>query len=277
MKVKLLLAALLMLSTATAVAESVTFRFEGQLNMTIGADIGCSIVVPSPWQGCVTVQADAPDMMPGDPATGLYDADYVEAVLGNCRLGSSDFGSYGWILVNNDWGGTQDWFEAALRFDPYAHGDISTLRVGQLFSDTSMSMFTSDAIPVLAETFDAADSKRIYVYAYNSDGSLIGKVHGSLDTYANDDLPCGVDTLLSNLIAQVIVLDLPTGLENNLVGKLQAALDALIEPKAPTFKPAIRMIEVFIDKVEAQSGNKIAEEDAAYLIEAAEAILAMLL
>ncbi len=67
----------------------------------------------------------------------------------------------------------------------------------------------------------------------------------------------------------VIDLDLPKGIENSLLAKLDAAQKA-------NDSVAINLLQAFIRTVEAQRGKQIPEADADTLIAAAEAIIAML-
>jgi hypothetical protein len=74
---------------------------------------------------------------------------------------------------------------------------------------------------------------------------------------------------IAMLVTMVIDLDLPEGISNSLLAKLEAAQKA----KDPV---AINLLHAFINAVEAQRGTQISAEDADYLITAAKAIIAML-
>jgi len=71
------------------------------------------------------------------------------------------------------------------------------------------------------------------------------------------------------LATMVIDLDLPKGISNSLLAKLDAAQKA-------NDSVAINLLQAFISAVEAQRGNQIPEADADTLIAAAEAIISML-
>jgi len=72
------------------------------------------------------------------------------------------------------------------------------------------------------------------------------------------------------LVDEVEALDLPAGIENSLVSKLENTIDSI--QKGQT-KAAVNKLEAFVNEVEAQQGNKIPQGDADDLIEAAQAII----
>jgi hypothetical protein len=74
--------------------------------------------------------------------------------------------------------------------------------------------------------------------------------------------PCDPDTLLTSLAESVQGLDLPAGLANSLLAKLDATTAG--------------SLAAFIHQVEAQAGKKIARDDADGLIAAAQAIVDLL-
>ena len=73
------------------------------------------------------------------------------------------------------------------------------------------------------------------------------------------------------LITEVESLDLPEGIQNSLVSKLDAAFDALERGKDDT---AVNKLKALINQVEAQRGKRISDADVDALIAAAEAIIA---
>jgi hypothetical protein len=68
-------------------------------------------------------------------------------------------------------------------------------------------------------------------------------------------------------------LNLQNGIENSLDAKLDAALQALDDINANNDAAAINAINAFINAVDAQRGNKIGEDDADDLIDAANNII----
>ena len=85
------------------------------------------------------------------------------------------------------------------------------------------------------------------------------------------------DESVENLVDTVVDLNIQEGITNSLDGKLNAALEALQDINEHNDVAAINSLEAFINAVEAQRGNKIADADADALIAAAQAIIATLL
>ena len=81
------------------------------------------------------------------------------------------------------------------------------------------------------------------------------------------------EELTGELIVEVESLDLPRGIENSLVSKLEGALDALDRGQD---NAAVNQLNAFINQVEAQRGKKISEADADALIAAAQEIIALI-
>ncbi len=78
------------------------------------------------------------------------------------------------------------------------------------------------------------------------------------------------------MIATVISLNLQQGISNSLDAKLGAALQAIDDINQNNDGAAINTLQAFINAVEAQSGDKIATEDADALIATAQAIIDLL-
>ena len=89
--------------------------------------------------------------------------------------------------------------------------------------------------------------------------------------------PLTPEEQLVTLIEDVIALDLPHGIENSLLAKLESALAKLQDGNPNNDGAAINKLEAFINEVEAQIGNHIPEEDAEMLIDAALDIIDLLL
>lgn len=75
------------------------------------------------------------------------------------------------------------------------------------------------------------------------------------------------------LIDKVVALELPAGIENSLVSRLQNAIDLFQKGRE---NPAMNMLGAFINEVEAQRGKEIPEADADALIALAQAIIEVL-
>ena len=79
--------------------------------------------------------------------------------------------------------------------------------------------------------------------------------------------------MLTHLVADIIALNLQTGLSNSLDAKLTAAFDALSDINEKNNGSAINRIHALIKEVEAQRGKKITDEQADELIAAALEII----
>jgi hypothetical protein len=82
---------------------------------------------------------------------------------------------------------------------------------------------------------------------------------------------------VTDLVADVIDLNLQQGLENSLDAKLDSVLSALDDINENNDVAAINSLGAFINAVEAQRGNKISDSDADTLIVAAQQIIDLLL
>jgi FlgD Ig-like domain/FIMAH domain len=99
---------------------------------------------------------------------------------------------------------------------------------------------------------------------------------GGGDDGGGDGEPDDPVVLLGDLIAQVLDLNLDSGIDNSLDAKLSVAYDALTDMQGGNDAAAVNLLEAFISEVEAQRGNQIPETDADALIANAQAILLLL-
>lgn len=108
--------------------------------------------------------------------------------------------------------------------------------------------------------------------AFTSDGSVAGAT------------PCGNGPvqppdpveLLQELVAEVMNLNLDSGVDNSLDSKLSVALGALQDMQSGNDGSAINLIQSFISEVEAQAGTQITQAVADQLVAEANAILQLL-
>ena len=82
--------------------------------------------------------------------------------------------------------------------------------------------------------------------------------------------------LMDGLSEDVFDLDLPEGISNSLQMKLDSATQVLEDENEHNDVAAINSLKAFTNAVEAQCGKKISEEDAGYLITAAQQIINIL-
>ena len=82
--------------------------------------------------------------------------------------------------------------------------------------------------------------------------------------------------LLIELSDNIDAINLPKGIANSLLAKLNTALEKLEDDNEKNDKAAINSLQAFINAVEAQRGKKISQENADGLIEAAQQIIDIL-
>jgi len=89
----------------------------------------------------------------------------------------------------------------------------------------------------------------------------------------NNILPVSPEQTISNLIDDVMSLNLQNGIENSLDSKLNATTGALQDIDENNNVAAINALQSFINAVKAQSGKKISKSNAQALIDATPAII----
>jgi len=82
--------------------------------------------------------------------------------------------------------------------------------------------------------------------------------------------------LLTELSNYINGVDIPKGIANNLLAKLNTALQKLADDNENNDIAAINSLRAFINAVEAQSGKKIPQENADNLIATAQQIIDIL-
>jgi hypothetical protein len=74
------------------------------------------------------------------------------------------------------------------------------------------------------------------------------------------------NSMITNLVGDVLLLNLLGGIENSLDAKLETAINALLDVNENNDVAACNSLQAFINAVEAQTGNKIPQADADNLI-----------
>lgn len=132
-----------------------------------------------------------------------------------------------------------------------------------------------------------ANERAVYVFFGDGTGSFMPAPENPIRVQTNATL-YGIATpphqngwivlapqeAIEQLILQVIDLDLPHGIENSLVSKLDAAINSLDRGRENAAK---NQLNAFINQVEDQRGSKISEEDADALIAAVQLVIDLLM
>jgi probable HAF family extracellular repeat protein len=84
------------------------------------------------------------------------------------------------------------------------------------------------------------------------------------------------EELLEDLVADVAMINIDSGISNQLDNKLDSAIDAFLAKNADQRNDAVKKMNGFINSVEAQRGKKISDAAADYLVSAAEGIIALM-
>lgn len=84
------------------------------------------------------------------------------------------------------------------------------------------------------------------------------------------------ESILNDLVSEVVDLNLNAGLDNALDSKLENVLAALDRARDNNTDSAINLLEAFINSVEAQRGKAISDADADSLIESANLVIQLL-
>ncbi len=102
-------------------------------------------------------------------------------------------------------------------------------------------------------------------------------VNGSVDIGAFEVAEAPPEEQIEDLIDQIQVeFDVPSGLENSLVAKLDSAIAVLNDSNPNNDGAAVNSLNAFANQVQAQSGKKLTVEEANALLDAVAEILALL-
>jgi len=115
-------------------------------------------------------------------------------------------------------------------------------------------------------------NRAVVGHKFRNDNLNIGPLIGSAHFFE----AASAEIQIQAVVANVVSLNLNTGIENSLDGKLNAALQALDDANSNNDQAAINSMIAFKNFVLAQSGNMIDAADAEELITAADEIIALL-
>ncbi len=141
------------------------------------------------------------------------------------------------------------------------------LRPGYTWLVNAVGSSTSHPNPTMVSTGTSPLGEPLYIFLATGDRNEQLLFHSiTLDG-------CGPENLIGNLIAFVESVVLHGGIENALVSKLENALASFETGNATA---AVNKLEAFKNQVEAQAGKKIDAGDAQRMLDAANAIIALL-
>ena len=100
---------------------------------------------------------------------------------------------------------------------------------------------------------------------------------GAIESWLRDAPFCeSAGNNLAQLIADVVALELPAGISSGVEARLAIVIEILSNPNIPNLTAAVRQLESIANLVEKQSGKKISEDEAAYLIDKLRQIIEQL-
>ena len=268
MKSTLFLFALLFAFSGFVNADEYKFGVEGWLttiNNQAPELIDCDLLVPPIlYQVCYSINSDATDHEPST-SVGLYAPTNVFVRIGDCSFVSDD---HIYELKNEGTNGDEVYLGALAPVDENHHWQI-----GVWAADTSPSNFVeSDDILPTAPDISLADRTEIVF-------SIMPEIQawGAIESWLRDAPFCeSAGNNLAQLIADVVALELPAGISSGVEARLAIVIEILSNPNIPNLTAAVRQLESIANLVEKQSGKKISEDEAAYLIDKLRQIIEQL-
>jgi hypothetical protein len=273
-------------STRPLLADDVTFQFRTTIDASpVGGPVNASLVAT------YTYDSNLQNGTGGfDTSSGFGSYAPIQMVL---QVGDQCVTATGEFLIGDNWGdGSEDGYD--VRFEGISRFDGSSAS-GQLFGlnveffrfvivDSQAAMFSSNAVPVSPDFAILADYQQIDMGLLNpktGEGFFLGFSE-------QEDTPPELKTpftltligdpvdLINDLEDDVVSLVLSQQLENGLLAKLDAALQALTDGTDNNDHVAINKLQDFINQVSAQQGKQISAADADLLIDVAEDIIGVL-
>ena len=178
--------------------------------------------------------------------------------------------------------------------DGFADLIVGAFRDDNNGTDSGSARVLSGFDGSVLHTFDGDSAGDIFGFSVSGAGDVDGDGFDDLIVGAPFDDNNGTDSgsarviaggpvvpltpveLLEQLMEDVVALNLNVGIENSLDAKLDAVFLALNDLNDNNDQAAISMLQAFITQVEAQSGIRISESDAAALIALAQATIDLL-
>jgi hypothetical protein len=256
---------LLLVFSGFANAEDYRFGVEGWLTSIDNQDpglINCDLPEPPvPYQVCYLINSDAIDHDETN-SIGVYAPTNVTFRIGECNFISD---AHLYEVKDDQTDGDEVFLGAGASIDVSHRWQIGVWAAAAPPSN----FITSDAILPTAPDLELAD-----VNEFRFDILPEISTAGSVNLWMRDAPFCQtVGRLITDLIADLIVMELPTGISQSLESKLAAVVDTLANPNIPNTTPAIKQLESIVQRVESMGGEKISEADVAYLVDSVMQII----
>jgi hypothetical protein len=246
-------------------AGTVSYEFAGTFDSVTGA---------LPWSA----------LTPGVPFTGTVTFDPQQATIQD----TNGHRLYSWTAPDNfmtfGFGGTtvsthSSWAPLGVRLEEsYSGTDLFV--VGGYLNDgtTNVTLVLEGPSGACLENHELSSfPTNVSCFTIRNDFWMIKRnfygdftVHGTITSIVSRT----PSVLLGDLIDAVAQLNLRAGIANSLDSKLQNALDALNDARGGNIASAINKLNAFINSVNAQRGNGLTDQEADYLINLANRIIA---
>lgn len=251
-----------------------TYDFSGTIDLSIIGDPFGTLSTGEPFHGSFTYDDSTPQAPPFVPFGTAYNA------LTNFSMtigGETITSSAGAMVVHNDEGGVD--FLELLPFITFPAGSMDPnatlgglLICGGCFSivisDDTATVFGDESLPAALDLgdFPPPDDN---VVRFSDLSVAVLTVQSPIAS-----LGLNPQALLSDLMADLIGMNLQAGIANSLDAKLNAAFNALDDLNENNDVAALNSLYALINAVEAQRGRKLTDAQADSLVAAAQAVIA---
>jgi len=179
-------------------ADPVTFQFSGSVTDVLADDV-FGIAAGDAFQGIFTFDPSAADLVPDDPATGIYQ---FSAPFGmDVVAGGHDFSADG-LLSIGILNGSADLYAVS------AVSDSGNLDLQLFLEDSSGNVFNSDHLPSIPPSLNTFDVRDFHLIDQLADGQvqLDGHITSLTDPIAATPEPSQEALVLAGLIVLLLLL-----------------------------------------------------------------------
>ena len=251
-----------------AYGQAATYSFEGVLNQ---GGFG-SLPDGAPFIGTFTYGQSQVDVLPERPFVGHYLGGSVSISIGAGTATTIDPGDTK-VFDNSPFlspaGSDAFTMDAGSGGVSGTLGGLAIRRLIVGLGDWDGTVFSSDSLPFATLSLADFESARIIIESTSGSGR-----DGFITTLSLN--PITSESLLSELLGEVIEMNLNAGISNSLDAKINVVMDALDDVNANNDIAAINALDSFINAVEAQRGNKLTDAEADKLVATAQLIITTL-